>query len=90
MTVLLYVRRKGWPLKSVTVECSHERVRCRDVDDCSGEDDAYVDVVRQRVALEGEITGEQRERIHRIARRCPVHRLLESPLRIEDHLDVVG
>ena len=90
MTVLLYVRRKGWPLKSVTVECSHERLRCRDLEDCSEEDDAYIDVVRQHVALEGDLTGEQRERIMRTAQRCPVHRLLESALRIEDDLRVVS
>ena len=89
MTILLYVRRKGWTLKSVTVECGHERVHCRDLEDCDESDDAYVEVIRRYILLEGDLTEEQRDRVAWIARRCPIHRTLVSTPRIEDELDLV-
>ncbi len=89
MTVLLYTRRKGWPLESVTVESSHQRVHCRDVEDCEEGRDAYIDRIRLRVALKGDLTEEQRARIAQIASRCPVHRTLESRPRIEEEVVVV-
>ena len=90
MTILLYVRRKGWPVRSVTVECSHERVHRRDLEDCDEGEQAYIEVVRRYILVEGPLTAEQKERVGRIASRCPVHRTLESSLRIEDDLEVVG
>ena len=90
MTILLYVRRKEWPLESVTVECSHERVHCRDLEDCEESDSAYVELIRRYILMQGDLDPEQRERIARIARRCPVHRTLESAPGIEDELDFVA
>jgi len=89
MTVLLYVRRKGWPLKSVVVECERGRVHCRDSGDCEEGEDTYIDVIWCQIRLEGDLTEEQRERIERIARRCPVHRTLTTGLRIEDRMTLV-
>ena len=90
MTILLYVRRKGWPLESVTVECSHERVHCCDLEDCEDSEDAYVERIRRHILIHGDLDTEQQQRIARIARRCPVHKTLESAPRIEDELDFAG
>ena len=90
MTVLLYVRRKSWPLKSVTVKCSHELVRRRDAEECEESDRRHIDLIRCHVLLEGDLTVEQRDRIARIARRCPVHRTLRASPRIEDEVEMVG
>ena len=90
MTILLYVRRKGWPLESVSVRCSHERVRCRDVENCEHDGDARVDLIRRHIALSGELTEEHRERMAYIATRCPMHRTLETPPHIRDEVEVVG
>ena len=89
MTILLYVRRKGWPLKSVTVECSHERVHRRDLEQCEKSDRTYIELIRRYIVLEGDLTAEQRQRVEQISRRCPVHRTLESAPRIEDEFDLV-
>ena len=90
MTILLYTRRKGWPLRSVTVECSHERVHCRDLEDCEDGDGTYIDLIRRHILLRGELDDEQRDRIARISRRCPMHRTLESSPRIQDEVDLVA
>ena len=89
MTILLYVRRKGWPLESVSVRCSHERARGRDVEGCEHDHDARVDLIRRHIELKGELTEEQRERIAYIATRCPMHRTLETPPHISDAVEVV-
>jgi len=36
--------------------------------------------------LQGELTGEQRERLLQIAARCPVHRTLHSEINISSKL----
>ena len=89
MTILLYVRRKEWPLESVTVRCTHERARGRDVEGVEHDDDARVELIRRHIVLKGEITEEQRERIAYIATRCPMHRTLETPPHVTDQVEVV-
>ena len=89
MTLLMYVRRKGWPLESVTVELGHERVHPDDLEEYES-DRAFVDLIRRRIVLTGDLTDEQRDRIAYIAKRCPLHRTLESKPVIEDRVEVVG
>ena len=89
MTILLYARRKGWPLESVTVECSHERVHRRDLDDSEEREGAYISLIRLLILLRGDLSEQQRERIAWIAARCPVHRTLESRPRIEQQVELV-
>ena len=89
MTILLYVRKKGWPLRRVTVGCSHRRVHREDCENCETSDRAFIDEIRRRIRLDGELTREQRDRLHYIAGRCPVHRTLEARPRIVDEPEVV-
>ncbi len=85
----MYVGRKGWPLESVTVELSHERVHRDDLEDVENNDRAFIDLIKRQIVLRGDLTAEQRARIGYIARRCPLHRTLESKPRIEDRVEVV-
>ena len=89
MTLLMYGGRKGWPLESVTVELSHERVHRDDLDDCEDNERAFIDLIKRQIVLRGNLTDEQRDRIAYIAKRCPLHRTLESKPRIEDRVEVV-
>ena len=89
MTLLMYVGRKGWPLESVTVELSHERVHRDDLEDCEDNVRVYIDLIKRQIVLRGDLTDEQRDRIAYIAKRCPLHRTLESKSRIEDRVEVV-
>jgi putative redox protein len=88
MTILLYVRRKGWPLRRVTVECSHRRVHAEDGEDCETNDRACLDEIRRHILLEGDLTEEQRVRLAYIATRCPIHRTLERVPSILDEVEV--
>ena len=90
MTVLLYVRRKEWPLRSVTIDATHERVDRNEDESTLPGQLPYVDLIRQHIRVEGPLSEEQRERISYIAGRCPVRRTMENSPRIVDEVEVVG
>jgi putative redox protein len=87
MTVLMYARRKGWPVEGVVVELDHTRAHVRDCEKCEQED-ARLDVIRKRVMVRGPLDDEQRVRLEEISRRCPVQRTLTGTIRIDDELRV--
>ena len=84
MTILLYVRRKGWPVNAITVEGTHQREHAKDFEDVEASDSAYIDVIDRNILVDGDLTPEQLDRIAYIATRCPVHRTLESKPVIRD------
>jgi putative redox protein len=87
MTIMLYARRKKWPVEHVRVELDHSRVHVKDCEDCE-EQDARLDYFRKRVTVRGALNEEQRARLEEISRRCPVHRTLTGTIRIDDELEI--
>lgn len=87
MTLLMYARRKGWPLHEVQVELTHDRVHAQDCENCE-DDGSRIEVIRRHVMLAGPLSLEQRERLREVAARCPVHRTLTAAPRIEDTFTV--
>jgi putative redox protein len=73
ITVKMYATRKAWPLESVEVSVSGDHV-----------DGTFV--FTRRVTLRGLLTEEQRARLLEIANRCPVHKVLSGPIRIDTDL----
>ena len=80
MTLLLYVRRKRWDVKSIAVESSRRRVNT---------EEGPKEVFDQAIHVEGSLTTDQLERIKYIAGRCPMHRTLESGPVITDTVVLV-
>lgn len=76
MTLRLYAQKKQWPLEGVTIRGTLDRP-------APGAADATTRFV-QHVALEGPLDAEQRKRLMEIAGKCPVHRILEGPLALEE------
>lgn len=72
MTVKMYADRKGWPLDSARVLLNAEHVE-------------GTWVVRRDIELVGPLDAEQRRRLIEIANKCPVHKTLSNPIRIETH-----
>ncbi|MFL5332716.1 MAG: alpha/beta fold hydrolase [Geminicoccaceae bacterium] len=87
MTVRLYAERKGWPLERVAVRLRHARIHASDCADCETKGDARVDTIERRLTLQGPLDGEQRAQLVEIAGRCPVHRTLESEVKIRTVLE---
>jgi putative redox protein len=85
MTISMYARRKGWPIESIRVELSYERIHARDCEECD-EKDVYLEQFTKVVTVRGLLDEEQRVRLEEISRRCPVHRTLLGQIRIEDEV----
>jgi putative redox protein len=73
ITVKMYADRKGWPLKSVRVDLSGDRV---------GE--TYV--IQRTIHVDGDLDATQRERLLEIANKCPVHKTLTGTIEIKSEL----
>ncbi|HSE33916.1 MAG TPA: OsmC family protein [Pyrinomonadaceae bacterium] len=80
MTVMLYARRKGWPVKRVTVRLRQQRIHAKDCQDCGEDAEGYIHRIERAVTFEGELTTEQLNRLQEIAYKCPVHKTLTSPI----------
>ncbi|MEM7075167.1 MAG: bifunctional alpha/beta hydrolase/OsmC family protein [Pseudomonadota bacterium] len=83
MTIRMYARRKGWPLRHVSVDVSHDKVHAQDAASLGDERaDSFTRVIR----LEGALTTDQRMRLLEIADKCPVHRTLERGAQVHTTL----
>lgn len=82
-TVQMYAERKHWPVEGVRVHLSYAKV--------PGEDGAkaastIVDGIEMEISFDGDLSNDQRRRLFEIAARCPVHRMLSSPVKIQTKL----
>lgn len=85
MTLRMYAARKNWPLERVMVRLRHFRDYLEDCRECE-EKDRHIERIERVITLEGPLDDGQRARLLEIAERCPVHRTLESRVRIESTL----
>ena len=81
MTILMYARRKKWPVEHVRVELDHSRAYVRDCEECETKA-GMVDRIDVEVELTGPLTPEQHAKLMEIAAKCPVHRTLTSEINI--------
>jgi len=86
MTLLMYARRKKWPLEGVEVRVSHHRDYARDCQECD-ERPMQIDHIERLIALRGDLDDTQRQRLLEIAEKCPVHRTLTGTIQISDQLE---
>lgn len=70
MTLKMYAERKGWPLRNVQVALNGSTT------------DAGFVIVRQLI-FDGDLDGEQRQRLVEIAEKCPVHKTLSGAITIQ-------
>lgn len=74
MTLRMYAERKGLALTRIAVALSHEKIEV---------DGTWRDHVRRTITLEGDLTGEERQRLLDIAGKCPTHRALAQSLLLD-------
>jgi uncharacterized OsmC-like protein len=81
ITLRLYARTKGWPLETVEVRLSHDKIHAEDCATCETKE-GRLDRIEREIIVGGPLTEEQRNRLGEIADRCPVHRTLTSEIHI--------
>ena len=79
ITLEMYAARKGWDVGQLEVECEYTQAEHR------GGTTRFEIVLR----LPSSLDDEQRDRLRRIAAKCPVHRTLEGEVAFEDRVEVV-
>ena len=82
MTMRMYANRKKLPLEDIKVKLDHERVHAEDCVDC----DKKSELITRSISLQGNLSDEQLNSLLSIADKCPVHRTLESDLKIATEL----
>jgi putative redox protein len=85
MTVRLYADHKQIPLERITVELKHDKVHAADCAECDTRD-GKIDRIERVLTLQGSLDDRQRAKLLEIADKCPVHRTLESEIRISTSL----
>jgi putative redox protein len=85
MTLRMYANHKKLKLASATVTVAHDKVHAKDCEDCEAAD-GKIDEFTRTIALDGELSNEQRERMLEIADRCPVHRTLHGETKVRSKL----
>ncbi|MEQ6884750.1 bifunctional alpha/beta hydrolase/OsmC family protein [Salicola sp. Rm-C-2C1-2] len=85
MTINMYARHKELAVERVTCEVSHRKIHAQDCEACETESGKVDELVRH-IAIEGDVTEEQRQRMFQIAGRCPVHQTLNNEIRMHDEL----
>lgn len=77
LTVKLYAQKKDIPLTGVTVEVKHD----------ASEEQQGKYALHVKLTLKGVLTDAQRDELHRVADKCPVHKLMTTAeITIETHL----
>lgn len=83
MTLLMYARRKNWPLEKIEVRLRHEKIHAEDCQECQTKE-GRVSRIERDIKLSGPLDDEQRQRLMEIAKRCPVHQTLTTETAIVD------
>ena len=86
MTVLLYARRKQWPVETVTVRLRQNRIHEKDCEECKDKE-GFIHRIERTVSFTGELSDEQHARLQEIAHKCPVHKTLTSKIVIVELKD---
>lgn len=85
MTLRMYADKKGWDLKEVKTHLQHSKIHSDDCDSCENKP-AKLDHIERLIEIDGELSQEQRRRLLEIADKCPVHRTLNSEIKIDTKL----
>ncbi len=79
MTLRMFARRKGWDLRHVSVDVSHNKVHAQDAKTGSTN---RVDEFHRAIRIQGKLDDAQKNRLLEVADKCPVHRTLENGARV--------
>lgn len=86
MTLRMYADRKKWDLKEVKVHLDHSKTHAEDCNKCEESSGNKIDTIERIIELDGDLDDEQRNRLLEIADKCPVHKTLQSDIKVDTKL----
>lgn len=81
ITMIMYARRKEWPVENVQISMNHERVQ----EEQGKEPEERITL---DIEIEGDLDEDQRKRMEYIATRCPVSRIVTGNAVINETVSV--
>lgn len=73
ITIRMYADRKEINLDHIKIELAI----------CEEEEMSKETVISRKIEFSGDLTGEQHNRLLQIADKCPIHKILSNPIRIQ-------
>lgn len=87
MTVKMYARRKKWPLDDLFLELKHHKSHDSDCKNCEDRQ-SKIDIIEKELIIEGDLSEKQADKLLEISKKCPVHRTLQSDIKIESSVSL--
>ncbi len=80
-----YAQSHELPLDEVELILDYQRLYKDDCKDCE-EIGEYLEQIGLDIRLAGNLTSAQRERLLKVSRHCPIHRMLDDGIKVQPHL----
>jgi len=78
----MYANRKKWDVEEILVHVDQEQRYDEDSEDCES-DNSKITFFDRSIEIKGDLDEKQRKRLIEIANKCPVHKTLESKIKVE-------
>lgn len=85
ITLHTYAQHHGVDLREVELRLRYDRVFAEDCEDCEGIVE-YKEQIMEEIALTGGLMPQDRQRLLRVSRYCPVHKILKQGVEVQLHL----
>ena len=82
MTIRMYADMKKIPLTNTFVTLSHQKKYVEDCETCV-DGKGKIDIIERNIRFEGELSDDEKNKLLKIADKCPVHRTLTTSVRIK-------
>ncbi|WNB18348.1 bifunctional alpha/beta hydrolase/OsmC family protein [Marivirga arenosa] len=82
ITLRMYANRKNWEVDEILVHVDHDQRYDKDSKDCESSD-SKITFFDRTIEINGDLDDEQKKRLIEIANKCPVHKTLESKIKVE-------
>ncbi|MGJ3233972.1 bifunctional alpha/beta hydrolase/OsmC family protein [Marivirga sp.] len=82
ITLRMYANRKDWDVDEILVHVDQDQRYDEDSQDCESEN-SKITFFDRSIEIKGTLDEKQRKRLIEIANKCPVHKTLESKIKVE-------
>jgi uncharacterized OsmC-like protein len=86
MVIHTFASHHGHKLLEVELRLEYDRVFKEDCENCENID-RYEKKIREVIIFRGELDEREKERLFKVSKHCPIHKMMESGIQIESKLE---